>query len=265
MTSTNSAAGTRHLYATQRHDRIVVTARTEGRVDVTGLAEQLGVTPETIRRDLTVLERRGLVRRVHGGALPVAQTEHEPTLPERLGRSVQEKRRIATEALHRVPEEGSILLDAGTTTLALASALPDRPGLSVVTNSVSIAAVLAEREHLTLHLLGGRVRGETGAAVGSWAMKSLADLAIDVVFLGANGFTLERGFTTPDEVEADVKRAMVAAARRSIILADSSKAGQVHFQRFAVPGEVDLLVTDDGLDDETADAFEDAGTEVVRA
>lgn len=265
MTSTNSAAGTRQLYATQRHERIVATARSEGRVDVTVLADQMGVTPETIRRDLTVLERHGLVRRVHGGALPVDQTEHEPTLPERLGRSVTEKRRIAAEALRHVPQEGSILLDAGTTTLTLADALPDRPGLSVVTNSVTIAAALAEREHLTLHVLGGRVRGQTGAAVGSWAMKALADLAIDVVFLGTNGFTLDRGFTTPDEVEADGKRAMVAAARRSIVLADASKAGQVHFQRFAVPGEVELLITDDRLDGETADAFEGAGTQVVRA
>lgn len=261
MTSTSNI---RHLYAAQRHDQIVAEARAEGRVDVTGLAERMGVTPETVRRDLTLLERRGLVRRVHGGALPVAQTEHEPPVTARLGRSTEEKKRIAARAVLELPEEGVVLLDAGTTTLALAQALPYQPGLEVVTNSVAIAATLTERD-LTVHMLGGRIRGVTGAAVGSWAMKALADLSIDVVFLGTNGFTLDRGFTTPDEMEADVKRAMVAAARRSIVLADSTKAGQVHFQRFARPSDIELLITDTGLDDETADAFEHAGTEVVRA
>ncbi|GAB3812964.1 DeoR/GlpR family DNA-binding transcription regulator [Tessaracoccus terricola] len=260
-----SSSNIRHLYAAQRHDRIVAEARAEGRVDVSGLAERLKVTPETVRRDLTLLERRGLVRRVHGGALPVTLTEHEPTVTERLGRSTAEKERIAMKAVQELPEEGVILLDAGTSTLALARVLPNRHGLSVVTNSVTIAATLMERANLTVHVLGGRIRGRTGAAVGSWAMKALADLAIDVVFLGANGFTLDRGFTTPDEVEADVKRAMVAAARRSIVLADATKAGQVHFQRFATPSDIELLITDERLDDETVDAFEDAGAEVLRA
>lgn len=261
----SSMSNIRHLYAAQRHDRIVAEARAEGRVDVNGLAEQLKVTPETVRRDLTLLERRGLVRRVHGGALPVTLTEHEPTVTERLGRSTAEKERIAMRAVQELPEEGVILLDAGTSTLALARVLPNRPGISVVTNSVTIAATLMERDNVTVHVLGGRIRGLTGAAVGSWAMKALSDLAIDVVFLGTNGFTLDRGFTTPDEVEADVKRAMVAAARRSIVLADATKAGQVHFQRFAEPSDIELLITDERLDDETADAFEDAGTEVLRA
>lgn len=260
----NSTPANRHLYAAQRHDRIVATARAAGRVEVTGLAELLGVTPETVRRDLTSLERRGLVRRVHGGALPVTQTEAEPTVVERLGRRTAEKERIAARALEELPAQGVILLDGGTTTLALARILPSLPGLSVVTNSVAIAATLTDREDLEVHMLGGRIRERTGAAVGSWAARALAEVSVDVAFLGANGFTVDRGFTTPDETEADVKRAMVASARRSVLLSDSSKAGQVQFQRFAQPHQIELLITDSDLDDETADAFEEAGTEVSR-
>lgn len=260
----SSASNTRHLYAVQRHDRIVAEAQTAGRVDVTHLAELLGVTPETVRRDLTSLERRGLVRRVHGGALPVAQTDTEPSVVERLGRNTAEKERIAVRALAELPERGVILLDSGTTTLALARALPNNLRLSVVTNSVSVAATLTDRVDLEVHMLGGRIRERTGAAVGSWAVRELAEMSVDVAFLGTNGFTTHRGFTTPDETEADVKRAMVAASRRAVVLSDSTKAGQVQFQRFAQPSQVDVLVTDFCLDDETADAFEEAGTEVLR-
>lgn len=259
-----STSSIRHLYAAQRHEKIVTAARAAGRVDVTELAEVMGVTPETVRRDLTSLERRGLVRRVHGGALPVMPTEVEPTVVERLGRRTAEKERIVARALEELPSQGVILLDGGTTTLALARILPDRPGLVVVTNSVAIAATLTDREDLDVHMLGGKIRTRTGAAVGSWAARALAETSIDVAFLGANGFTVERGFTTPEESEADVKRAMVAASRRCVVLADSSKAGLVQFQRFARPGDVELLITDAGLDAETAEVFEEAGTQVSR-
>ena len=261
MTSTSVA---RHLYAAERHEQIVAAARAAGRVDVVELAEQLGVTPETIRRDLTSLERGGLVRRVHGGALPVAPAEDEPTFLERQGRATGEKGRIALAALNLVPASGVVLLDAGTTTQALAQLLPIRPGLTVVTNSVAIAAALTDRSDLTVHMLGGPVRERTGAAVGSWAVRALEEMAVDVAFLGTNGFSVERGFTTPDDAEADVKRAMVQCARRVVVLADASKAGLAQFRRFAAPGDVDVLITDERLDDETAEALEEAGPEVLR-
>lgn len=261
---TNSSP-TRNLYAVQRHDQIVTAARTAGRVDVAQLAESLGVTPETIRRDLTSLERLGLVRRVHGGALPVSQAEPEPSILERLGRHTAEKERIAVRALQEVPEQGVVLLDSGTTTLALARALPPSNGLSVVTNSVAVAALLTDRDDVEVHMLGGRVRERTGAAVGAWARYALEEATVDVAFLGTNGFSADRGFTTPDEAEADVKRAMVHAARRCVMLSDSSKAGQVQFQRFATPEDIEVLITDTALDDETVQSFETLGTRVELA
>lgn len=262
--SNNAPAATRALYAPQRHDEIVAAARREGRVEVNGLAEQLNVTPETVRRDLAALERLGKIRRVHGGALPMVDIEPEPSLLERVGRHSEVKERIAARAVRELPAQGTILLDSGTTTLAIAKALPFDAELDVVTNSVAIAAVLADHPGLDIHMLGGTIRRRTGACVGHWATAALQRLCIDVAFVGVNGFSLHRGMTTPDEGEAAVKRAMVMSSRRPIIVADSSKAGQERLHRFADVHEIALLITDDGLDDETSIAFDAAGMEVIR-
>lgn len=251
-------------YAPERQHTILELARSQGRVEVGVLAETLQVTPETVRRDLTALERRGLVRRVHGGALAVERLGVEPTLERRMGRLAQEKARIAQRALEELPEDGTILLDAGSTTVALAEALPSSTELTVVTNSVAIAALLHERSTVSVFLLGGRLRRRTGAAVGEWALHALQDIFVDVAFLGANGVDVQRGFSTPHEVEAATKRAFIAAARRTVVLADSSKAGITSFHRFASADEVDLWITDRSLEDETAEEFDAAGVDVAR-
>ena len=113
-------------------------------------------------------------------------------------------------------------------------------------------------------MLGGRVRRRTGAAVGEWLTRSLTDVTVDVAFVGTNGFTVEQGLTTPAEAEAAAKRAMAAAARRLVCVSDSSKAGQVHLHRFAATADLALLISDDTLDDDTAQDFEDLGVEVAR-
>ncbi len=262
--SSNPSHPTRTLYAPQRHEAIVNAAELNGRVEVNSLADQLAVTPETIRRDLAALERLGRIRRVHGGALPVAELEQEPTVVDRLGHHVEAKERIAARALLEMPSHGTVLLDSGTTTLAIAKALPTSWELTVVTNSVAIAAVLVDHPGLTVHMLGGAIRQRTGACVGQWASDALEWMVIDVAFIGVNGFSLRRGMTTPDEGEATVKRAMVHSARRPIVVADSSKAGQERLHRFAGVAEIAMLITDDALDDETTGAFDAAGMEVVR-
>ena len=253
------------MYAAERQHRLVERARTSGRVEVRAAADELGVTPETIRRDLSELERQGLLRRVHGGAMPIERLGFEPELATRASISIDEKLRIAKAAVAEVPSSGSILLDAGTTTARLADLLPtDRP-LTVVTNAVPIALSLSARPNLTLLLLGGRVRGRTQAVVDAWSLDALATTFVDVAFVGANGFSVARGLTTPDPSEAATKRAMVHAARRTIVLADSHKLGQDCFARFAELGDVDTLITDDGLSPEAADALAAAGPRVLRA
>ncbi len=253
------------MYAAERQQRIIAEARRAGRVEVTALADSLGVAAETVRRDLTALERRGSLRRVHGGAIPVERLEVEPTLATRSGRLADVKRRIAARALDELPSGGSIILDAGSTTLAVAEMLPPDLDLTVLTNSLAAATVLSTHPGISLYLLGGRVRGTTGAAVGDWATGALADVVVDVAIIGTNGLSVARGLTTPDQSESLVKRAMVGAARKCVVLTDSSKAGDDHLHRFAQLGEVDVVITDTDLDDDVAAEIRAAGPEVVTA
>lgn len=253
------------LYPHERHDRILEQVQAHGRVEVTALAEQLDVTTETIRRDLVKLVRQGLVRRVHGGAIHVERLAYEPNVTVRGERFADEKERIAKAALAFLPEGGSILVDGGTTTLSLVQRLPTDRSLTVVTNSIPAAGILAAMTNVEFFLLGGRVRPTTSAVVGSWASDALADLAIDVAFMGTNGLTAEHGLTTPNQDEAVTKAAMVQASRRVIVLADRSKVGAVQFCKFADLEAIDTIITDEGLDDETAEGLMAHGPDVVRA
>jgi DeoR family transcriptional regulator, fructose operon transcriptional repressor len=253
------------LFAEQRQQRIVEQARQAGRVDVAELAAELAVTPETVRRDLTALERQGVLRRVHGGAMPVERLGFEPGLAARDAVRRAEKERIAKAALTELPVEGSVLLDAGTTTARLAEVMPVNRDLIVVTNSLPIALSLSVRPGLTVRLVGGRVRGRTQAVVDDWALRVLGDTYVDVAFVGTNGISVERGLTTPDPAEAAVKQAMLAAARRVVVLADHTKVGAAHFARFGGLREVAVLITDSGLDADVAARLEAAGPTVVRA
>lgn len=253
------------MYAEERQQQIVRIARADGRVEVGALAEVLDVTAETIRRDLTTLERAGVLRRVHGGAIPVERLGFEPGLATRDAVLTEEKERIAKAALNEVPEEGAIILDAGTTTARLARELPTDRELTVIVNSPVIATVLGTRANLNVLLLGGRLRGRTLATVDDWALRPLADMYVDVAFLGANGLSVERGLTTPDAAEAAVKRAMIKAARRCVVLADHTKAGNDYLARFGSLSEVDTLITDTGIDAGLAEDIEAAGVRVVRA
>lgn len=253
------------MYATERQQEILSKSRLDGRVEVRGLAELLDVTPETVRRDLTALERRGLLHRVHGGAIPVERLGFEPAVSERESVMSAQKERIARAALDELPDGGAIILDAGTTTARMAELLPTDRELTVVTHGLPIAMALAARPNITVHLLGGMIRGRTLAAVGTWTERDVRDVFADVAFLGINGLTVEQGLTTPDLVEAGVKRALVAAARRTVVLADHTKIGRSEFAHVAPLSAVDTVVTDIDLDPELAEEIEQAGTRVVRA
>jgi DeoR family fructose operon transcriptional repressor len=253
------------MYAEERQQIVLERARKKGRVDVTALAEEFTVTTETIRRDLTVLERHGVLRRVHGGAIPVERLGFEPALAAREGVMTAEKERIAKAALAELPDEGTILLDAGTTTARLAEILPADRELTVVTHSVSIALSLTTRPNLTVMLVGGRLRSRTLASVDAWALQALKDTFVEVAFIASNGISAERGLTTPDSAEAMVKRAAIASARRSVLLADHTKVGNDHFARFADLSDIDKFITDNGIDSAVAAEIAAAGPTVVTA
>src|SRR5690606_20566624 len=253
------------MYAEERQQAILALARSKGRGDVVALAEEFSVTTETIRRDLTVLERAGTVRRVHGGAMPVERLGFEPELAARDAVMTEEKQRIAKAALEELPAEGSIIVDAGTTTARFVQMLPTDRELTVIVNSPPHASVLAARPNLTVIILGGRVRGRTLATVDDWVLRPLADLWVDVAFMATNGCSVERGLTTSDQAEAAVKRAMIASSRRRVLLADRTKIGNDHLVRFADLSDIDVLITDTGLDTDLAADLAAVGPEIVRA
>lgn len=253
------------MYAEERQHEILRVARAEGRVDVVALAAEHGVTTETIRRDLTVLERAGHLRRVHGGAIPVERLGFEPPLATRDSVMTVEKERIAKAALAELPDDGAILLDAGSTTHRLAEAIPVDRELTVVVNSPPLATLLATRPNMSVIMLGGRVRGRTLATVDDWALAPLANLHVDVAFMATNGISVERGLTTPDPAEASMKRTMIASARRTVLIADHTKVGNDYLAKFGDLDDVDLFISDTGLDGGAAEELELAGLRVVRA
>ncbi len=255
------------MFAEERQQAIAELVTQHGRLSVTDLAVRFTVTTETVRRDLSVLERAGLVRRVHGGVIPAnAVTVLEVAIQDRDAAQGEQKDRIAEAALAFLPTGGgSVLLDAGTTTARLASRLPRDRNYTVFTNSVPIASRLAAHDNIELHLLPGRVRLTTQAAVGEETVRALSSLRMDVAFMGTNGLSLSHGLSTPDLGEAAAKRAMLASARQVVVLADSSKIGHESTVRFAELDQVDVLVTDSGLSDEVKSALADHGVQVVVA
>jgi DeoR family transcriptional regulator, fructose operon transcriptional repressor len=255
------------MYAEERQEAIAALVISKGRASVAELAQVYDVTTETVRRDLAALDKAGVVRRVHGGAVP-ARALHlvEPGVGERETTRADFKDAIAAAAIDYVPATGAaMLLDAGTTTARIAAMLPTDRELVVVTNSVPIAARLAATNSVTLQLLGGRVRGVTQAAVGDQTLRVLDSIRVDIAFIGTNAISVRHGLSTPDSEEAAVKRAMVRAANYVVVAADSSKVGREDFVSFAPISSVDTLITDTELDDADRALFTEQGVEVVCA
>ena len=254
------------MYAEERQQAIAALVARSGRLSVAELADRYAVTTETVRRDLSMLERAGLVRRVHGGVVSAnALSVIEVAVSDRDHSSAAEKDRVAAAALTLVPDRGCVVLDAGTTTARLAGLLPVDRQLQVVTNAVPIAARLAGHPAIGLHLLPGRVRPTTQAAVGEDTVVALSRLRTDMAFVGTNGISVGHGLSTPDHSESAVKRAIVAGARRVVLLADSSKLGAEQLVRFADLEEVDILVTDSRASRDQLAPLEAAGLEVLVA
>lgn len=255
------------MYAEERQRAIATLVTERGRVSVNELADRFSVTTETVRRDLTSLEQLRLIRRVHGGALPVnTLTLLETGLSDRDLANTEQKSQIAEAALRYLPDQdATILLDAGSTTSRLAEVLPHDRRLNVFTHAVPIAARLAEVPSVELHLLPGRVRRKTQAAVGIDTVAAIDRLRADVGFFGANGISVRHGLSTPDPEEADTKAALIAAAELVVVLCDSSKIGEERTVRFARLADIDVLITDSDISGAQLRALKSSGVEVVVA
>lgn len=265
------------MFAEERQQLIVGLITASGRASVTDLAERFSITTETVRRDLAALEAAGSVRRVHGGAVsPDRFSTNEESILVRTDQRQPEKTRIAEAALALIPQDrtGSILIDAGSTTEALAELLAARTAattavsepaaeLVVITHSLPVAAKLSGEPGIALHLLGGKVRGITQAAVGQSTVEAARRLRPDIAFIGTNGIHAAFGLSTPDPEEAAVKAAFVQSARRIVVLADASKLDTETLVQFASLKDLDTLITDTKPSQDLTDALADAGVEVV--
>ena len=255
------------MYAEERQQAIASLVISQGRASVAELAQAYDVTTETVRRDLAFLDKAGVLRRVHGGAVPVRALHLvEPGVGERETTRAEHKGAIAAAATEFFPHGGAtVLLDAGTTTARIAAQLPTDRELVVVTNSVPIAARLAAMPSVSLQLLGGRVRGLTQAAVGELTLRVLDTLRVDIAFIGTNAISVRHGLSTPDGDEAAVKRAMVLAANYVVVAADSSKIGREDFVSFSPISSVDTLITDCEISAGDREQLTENGVEVVVA
>lgn len=255
------------MYAAERQQLLAERLHQDGRLAVIDLAEELDVSSETIRRDLAVLERDGLAQRVHGGAVAArALTILEPGLAQRASTNAEQKERIAREAAAFLPEAGgSMVLDAGTTISHLVDAIPLDHALTVITHSIPTASKLTAIPSVNLHLLGGRVRGVTAAAVGQSTVDALSTVQVDICFLATNAASPGHGLSTPDAEEAAVKRALAKSARKVVALFDASKFSAEHVFSFASYDDIDVVITDKDADAKDVEALRAHGVEVVLA
>ena len=238
------------MLARQRQQLILDEVARSGAVKVADLVGELGVSDMTIRRDISELAGRGLVDRVHGGAaLPRTASAHEPGFATKATQQVEAKTAIARAAAALVAPGSSVGISGGTTTLLVATELLDVPDLTVVTNSLPVADELHRnrRAEQTVLLTGG-MRTPSDALGGPLAVAALQGIHLDLLILGVHGMDVRAGLTCPNLLETQTNRALIEASHRIVVVADRTKWGVVGLQTIVRLTEVDVLVTDDGLD-----------------
>jgi DeoR family transcriptional regulator, aga operon transcriptional repressor len=247
-----------------RMSAVLEALASDGSVDVALLAERLGVSAATVRRDLRLLEEQRMLTRTHGGAV-AHDVLYELPLRYKAARYQAEKKRIAAEAATRVSDRAVVGLTGGTTTTEVARAMLDRRGITVVTNALNIAGELAIRADLKLVVTGGTARPESYELVGPVAEQALERLNLDVAFVGVDGISLDAGLTTHHEIEAHTNRTMIERARHVVVVADSSKLDRVAFAEICPLEAVDELITDEAAPARTTRELTEAGIAVTLA
>ncbi len=247
----------------ERRELVLGLLSQRGEVSVAEVSTVAGVSEMTVRRDLDALQREGLVRRVHGGAITAVSRSYEPPFSVRAGRAIDAKRRIGSAVAELIADGETLILDVGTTVLEVARALRGRRNLTVLTASLRILDLLSEERDMTVMAAGGLLRPGELSFVGDLAERAFDELLFDTFVMGVGGIAVEAGLTEFNLDDARVKKHAVASARRCIVAADSSKLGNVAFARIAPLERVDVLVTDaDGAPD-VLDAFRAADVEVL--
>lgn len=253
------------MLVAERYEKIVELVNERGSIRVSELSELCSVTEETIRRDLDRLEQAGRLRRSHGGAVSVkdsdAHAQPETPYSEREIIRADDKRRIALEAIKLIAPKDRILLDASSTAWYMAREMPDIP-LTVLTNSIKVALELAGKEKIEVISTGGQLAQRSLSYVGPLAERSLDAYHVDKLFLSCKGVHLERGISESNELQARIKHKMIGMADQVYVLADSSKFGVQAFTHVFDLADVNRIVTDRRLPRETVRELEARGIAV---
>lgn len=252
----------------ERLTALLETLVADGSIDVETAAEQFRVSAATIRRDLDHLADQQLLSRTHGGAVPNT-TSYDLPLRYKSTTNADAKQRIAERAVSMLWPGCTVSMNGGTTTVEIARAIPTAPslhhGVTVVTNALNIATELTVRPFIKIVVCGGVARPQSYELVGSIASGTLSQLSPDVCFLGAIGVSPEHGISTNDEAESAINRVLVKQAKRTVVVADSSKLGVVGFSRICRTSEVDTVLTDTAAPESVVRALTEAGVEVLQA
>jgi len=254
----------------EKRTQVILTSLQEtGSVVVEELAERLNVTVVTIRRDLDQLEQQGLLRRTHGGAVSIDPLFYEPFKKDRsflaqVERQANEKRRIGRAAAALISPGETIAITPGTTTAEIIRGLPLNSRITVVTNTANIAMELSKRKDVNVFVTGGHLHGEWFSLIGPSAIRSLENMIIHTMFVGADGIDPVWGLSCFSPDEAELNAAMVRRSRRHIAVADHTKLGVVADWRICEIDTLNKLITDTDATDELVAPYQSVGIEVVR-
>ena len=251
-----------HPLTEQRRRLILQRLQEWGVVKTSELSEIFSVSPMTIRNDLNALNDKGALVRIHGGAIIREPITNEPSYRDKANRNRIEKERIGQYAAGMVTAEMAVFIGNGTTTMQLVRHLPRNTKIHVFTNALNHAVELSKHSGIDVYVIGGQLRSISLGMVGRIARQALQGVYFDIAFLGANGISLEHGFTIPSLEEAETAGAVVRHARRTIILADHTKFGIVAHSQITDITSVDAIVTDNGLSDRFRDEFENLDVEL---
>lgn len=250
----------------QRRAQIADLVRERGSMRVTELAELFQVSEVTIRNDLVQLEKDGELVRDRGGAVPGVAPRQITSLlavEQRAHLQTEQKRRVARAAAALVKPGDTIIMDAGTTVVEMVPFLADITPLTVVTNALNVVLEVAAKTEARIILLGGTFNREASSSLGSITERMLGDLVVQKAFLGTQAFDLENGLTDTTLEIAEVKRAMIRAARRTVLLTDSTKLGRSGFIKVAPLTAMHTIICDEALPSEMRSALEQLGIEVT--
>ncbi|MGN6352021.1 MAG: DeoR/GlpR family DNA-binding transcription regulator [Parafilimonas sp.] len=251
------------MNSTERHQLILEKLHQEGDLNVISLYKELKVSRVTIRKDLKLLEEKGLLFRTHGGATLKNPYTIDRPVNEKEKLQSAEKSKIGAAAARLIDDNDSIIIASGTTVLALAKKIQNKKNLTVITASLNVALELLKQPDIEVLQLGGILRKTSSSVTGPYAQSILTDFSCTKLFLGVDGIDLEFGLSTTSAMEAHLNRQMIEASQKVIVLSDSTKFGKRGFGKICGLDKVDRIITDAGISEYFVKQLENLGIEVT--